>query len=331
MLANIKKFIRMDEWLSSKVTMMLAVQIYFFLLASEKNIAKFMINFIAYLLFVFMFLGVSYVVNDLSDLEIDKKAGKKKIIATMPKWLVYLAMFCMLIIGNIPIIVVSSFNKICIICILIIYFFGISYSIPLFRFKEKGLIGLIECSLAQRCMPLIIIAFLEQVNYLYLSIWILMSFFNGLRYILIHQILDMENDIKTGVKTFVSTRKGNYKKAIYILFVLEIICVCLLLIPFIMERNIIIIIGLALYLFLEYCSYMVLKVYAKKEWLVTFDSVPLEALYNICMPILFSIYGAFYDWRFLIIICALFAMTYKSITIKLGLVKLYCESKLKRS
>ena len=85
-------YLRMEEWLSSKVTMMLGILMYFLYL-SNSSTKKSLIDVLIYFLFLGMFLAISYVANDFSDLEIDKKVGKRKVIATMRKWQIWWEMF----------------------------------------------------------------------------------------------------------------------------------------------------------------------------------------------------------------------------------------------
>ena len=70
-------YLRMEEWLSSKVTMMLGILMYFLYL-SNSSTKKSLIDVLIYFLFLGMFLAISYVANDFSDLEIDKKVGKSE-------------------------------------------------------------------------------------------------------------------------------------------------------------------------------------------------------------------------------------------------------------
>lgn len=136
-------YLRMEEWLSSKVTMMLGILMYFLYL-SNSSTKKSLIDVLIYFLFLGMFLAISYVANDFSDLEIDKKVGKRKVIATMRKWQIWMLFIVMFLVGNVPIFFVREDKCLVTILIIVVYILGVSYSAPGIRFKERGLIGLVD-------------------------------------------------------------------------------------------------------------------------------------------------------------------------------------------
>ena len=72
-------YIRLSEWYDSKVPLMLGALMYFYYLDMQQYSAEqFLVRFIAYMLYISMFLAFSYVINDFSDIEVDRKAGKHK-------------------------------------------------------------------------------------------------------------------------------------------------------------------------------------------------------------------------------------------------------------
>ena len=121
------------------------------------------------------------------------------------------------------------------------------------------------------------------------ALWFVLSFVDGLRYILIHQYIDQENDRATETHTFVADRQVNIRKYILGLYVVENICCVLLLLPLLREHAWVVALGVAFHVALEFCIYQVLNVYAKKDWMVSFDSVPLEAFLNMILPMMFGI------------------------------------------
>ena len=106
------KYLRVDEWMSSKVTMMLGIQAYFICLDQTDALAACK-ELLVYFLFLSMFLAVSYVANDFSDLEIDKMAGKKKVIGNLPRWAVWLSFLLMALAGDVPILLYADNNLLC--------------------------------------------------------------------------------------------------------------------------------------------------------------------------------------------------------------------------
>ena len=77
-------YIRLSEWYDSKVPLMMGALMYFYYLDMQQYSAEqFLVRFIAYMLYISMFLAFSYVINDFSDIEVDRKAGKHKIISEL--------------------------------------------------------------------------------------------------------------------------------------------------------------------------------------------------------------------------------------------------------
>ena len=324
MMKKIIYYLRIKEWLSSKVTMMMGVFVYF-LYICKTEITAALTGLLVYFLFLSSFLAISYIANDYSDIEVDKKAGKKKVIAEMEKWQIWLSLVLIFFLGNVPLLIYCQNKIIMIIFLIVTYLLGIAYSALGIRFKEKGIWGLIECSFAQRCMPLIIICVMlpmDRTQFFLLLGWIVISFLDGLRYIIIHQIVDLENDLKSGVVTFISQKRKNYRKVLIVLFVADIIGALFILYPILWEH--VIISGIIIFAFgiLEYEIYKVLNVFAQKDWFCTFDSVPLEAFWNCGMPLMVGICECVYNIYFWIFLVVLLAACYQPMKIKLGIAKL---------
>ena len=78
---KIASYLRIREWLDSKVTFMMGILLFFYFCIGERFETITVVKTVAYFLYVSMFLAISYVANDFADMEIDKKSGKVKIIA----------------------------------------------------------------------------------------------------------------------------------------------------------------------------------------------------------------------------------------------------------
>lgn len=327
---NTGKYLRVSEWISSKVTMMLGILAYFICL-NATPITTALQELVIYFLFLFTLSAVCYVLNDFFDLEIDKKAGKKKVIATMPKWLIWLTVILFAIVGNAPLFIFAKNKVLCAILVALTYLFGVCYSIPGLRFKERGVLGLVECSLAQHCVPLSILFVFESLTGWKLALWcgwFVLSFMNGLRYILIHQYIDRDNDKATNVHTFVADRKVGVKKAIIILCCLEAAFSAGVLVPLAIQNPIVISVGVLFDVGLEFCIYQVLNVFAKKDWMVSFDSVPLESLLNMIMPLMFGICMTRISLWALAFCAFVFICCLKALVIKIKIALVYIKSKL---
>lgn len=316
-------YLRMGEWIDSKVPMMLGILLYFGCLAPQEAI---LLPVLALFLYSAMFLAASYVVNDLSDLEADRLAGKKKVIACLPLGAVWLSLAMMLLIGNLPLLLITEHKLLCGTVMLVTYFFGLAYSMPFLRFKEKGLWGLLECSFAQRCMPLFVLPFVCRITLWPYLLWLLVSFLNGLRYILIHQHKDRENDLLSGVRTYVTSGAKHVRGTIACCFALEAILSTALLLPLWSAFPATLVIGILVELVLEYSTYKVLHVYAQKDWLTIFDSVPLDGYDNIIFPLMTAVMAGLRSPGVLCAAVLLICLNLRAIPIKLKFIWIYLRS-----
>lgn len=286
MLGNVLKYFRVKEWFDSKIPMMLSVFLYFyFLKPGQYGSGQFFKNFFAYFIYLAAFLAFSYLINDFFDMDVDRMAGKKKVILHVPKQVVVLSMIGLILLGNIPLLKVVEWNLWCVILSAVIYFLGAAYSVKGLRFKEKGAVGLIECSVAQKCMPVLLIPFFVEIHLTLFVIWMVLLFVDGMRYIVIHQVIDLENDIKTGVTTYISSGKTWYKKCMFFEIILELVLIGLLFGKILLSCWPLWIF-VALYLMNEWIIGTVICVYLKKKWLFTYEAVPMEDLFNVYMPLL---------------------------------------------
>ena len=313
MLNNVCKYLRIDDWLDSKVPFMISVVMLLYLY-TDNNISCIDMYLLvgAYFLYISMFLAFSYVINDFTDMEIDKKAGKIKVMHMLPRPVIVITMISMILLGVLPMLAITKEKILYLIYTFVLYIAGSAYSVPfLLRFKERGFVGLIECSIAQRCMPLIPVIFLFQTNLILLGVFVILSFVNGIRYILIHQAVDYENDIKTGVKTFVSEGHKKYKAYIITAFLIE----CLLFIGifvWLSINRIYVSCALLLYCLFEFIIDTVVKKYMKIDLFCTFIAVPLEALYNVFLPVTAAILLTIENYAYCGILAFLIILTFRS-------------------
>lgn len=326
-------YLRLNEWMASKIVFMIGILL-FFLYTNGKPVGNPILVIVAYFLYTSMFMASSYVANDFSDIEIDKKTGKQKVIAELPRWMIWASFAAMFLIGNVPVMLLAKHKLTCTAVIAVTYYLGLAYSGLGLRFKEKGIWGLLECSLAQRCMPLLMIPLLVELNVTgrwSLAGWMIVSFLDGLRYILIHQTIDLQNDLKTGVQTYVSEKRSNFRNSIAVFLALETGLLCVVMGSFWKKDLIGLILTAGIYFACEYCIYQVLNVYAKKDWLVTFDSVPLEAFLNFVFPFFVGLCLCRTHSIFYLVYCLIIVfICWEPMKIKLDLVKVYVQSKLKR-
>lgn len=332
MFKDLFAYLRTDDWLDSKVPFMLAIALIFSLYSHcNSSCLKTYYTVAAFFLYISMFLAFSYVINDFTDMQIDKKAGKQKVMYRLPKPIVVVSMAFIFFLGIIPMLCITQEKAIFVGYSLVLYLTGAAYSVHwLLRFKERGLIGLIECSVAQRCLPLVALFFLYNIDVASFSVMIALSFINGLRYILIHQAVDYENDIKTGVRTFVSQGHNKYRSFIISAFILE--CILFLGIFIRLGMDYLWVLAAALfYVIFEKIIATVVTRYMNVDLFCTFVAVPLEALYNCVFPLTIAMILTVIHVEYLGFVAFLLLLSFKSIKGKLAFISVYAQSKMRRN
>ena len=322
-------YFRVIEWYDSKIPFMLCGYAFNTLLAEKKDVWDISVKFILYFIYLAAFLGFSYLINDFSDMEADQKAGKRKVIFDVDRKITMLVLILLPVCGIVPLWICLDYNMLYLGLTAFIYLLGAAYSIPLFRFKERGFAGLLECSIAQRCIPLLVIPFLVDSGNIYFVFWIVISFIDGIRYLVIHQYIDRENDLRTGVRTFVLDYEINAKKLLVVLFVIESAFFLLIFSRLFMIQPYIILF-LVFYIVYERIISIVVTRYMDIEWFCSFLAVPLEDLFNVFLLMIVLLYLDAYDPRFLFLTFLGVLLTVRCFIGKTAFVKVYIESKLRR-
>ena len=306
----ISKIIRMPEWYDSKVPLAFSVMLFFLIIYSQEDAAKTVLNLFLYFVFLFSYLAFNYLLNDYIDMEVDRKAGKDKLITKIPKSRVMCIMIFLLITGFLPLNIINGFDYKMAFVLIINYLFGASYHVKPLRFKERGLLGLIVSSAAQRCTPLLVIPLLCNISIHFFIGWIMLSFLNGLRYILIHQYKDYNADLQSGVKTFaIKHRKGKILEiGVYLCFAVELITAFYLLLPLIFLYHLIVAVIL-LYMAAAVSAMWAIRHFIKEKVFLTFTYVPLEDFFNVIQPLLFAVLLTIITqsvWYMIVLIALLF-------------------------
>jgi len=226
--------------------------------------------------------------NDYFDKSIDRISGKENILSTLNNRQQKLAPLIVLAIGSITFLPFYKYQT-ATISLVLSYISAIAYSAPPFRLKEKDVWGIICASLGQRVFPLLIIySFFEHFK-LDTILFIGLSFLIGLRWILIHQLLDRDRDLKTNVRTFVAcTSKEKAHGLILFLFALESMSAVAFLGT--ITYNVPITLPLMVaYLVYELYLYPFWKKLGLKRMLCSYDFAPLADFYFFWLPLCMSI------------------------------------------
>lgn len=299
---NLCLLFRVSEWYDSKVPLLTLPALSAIFLTETPFSALDLQILLTLLWFDALFLSFGYLINDFADRDVDRLAGKVKYLHNIPKRYALTLLFATFVAGVAPVLVLS-YNGMTLLALLVIYFFGASYSIPPFRFKERGIWGLLVSSTAQRCFPLFLVPILlPHISVGMFILWMSLSFVVGLRYILVHQYIDAEHDRTSGVRTFAIGKETIVLRMIQVCFALEMILLVMLIIPIFHIHFWISLITFSAYFALFLMRWNgCLSVYGHSG-LYSFDQIPLEDFYNHFMPLLYCVLLTLQDWRWVLLI-----------------------------
>lgn len=300
MLKKIINYYRIDEWYSSKIPLTMAMLLYACRNAEPAlSDWQFMSSFLFFFLFWVCFFAFNYLFNDFADLEKDQEAGKVKAIQSVSSKVTLLSLCFLLIISIVLCFVFFHDRPLVTVVAIISYLLGMAYSAKGIRLKERGVIGVIECSFAQRNTPILMLVVMMSVKPVAAICWMCIVFINGLRYILVHQLLDKENDKKVGIQTLVSSHNLPFRQIIIVFWVMELLLLCVLFRSALFTvSGLILVTVYALFCIL---NHIFIKKVLHQSYMFSFANLPLEDLYNVFLPIILSVtYGLEHEYWWLI-------------------------------
>ena len=181
-------------------------------------------------LLVAVIVGAIYVsvINDVTDIKEDLKAGKRNSMAKVPI-LTRVAIVAVIVVIALFFIYMLYPDLKSMLYYMLAYVVFSLYSIRPFRFKERGLLGVACDAMGAHLFPALLLTanlihFMKVESdvlwYIAIASW---SFLYGVRGILWHQFHDRENDLKSGTKTYATgINPANFKTAETIILGLEI-------------------------------------------------------------------------------------------------------------
>ncbi len=209
-LLNLLQNLRFNLWWNHLIPPVLTV-IYFTLAFNEIPLDHGLLHVFGFIPVIVGVAGFGYLINDLTDFKQDASVGKKNIVNALSKPGLLLLISFLLICLLSPW-VYLDLNWAIIILLgaqILIY---LLYSIPPFRFKERGFLGILSDSFYGHLNPILVTiftfasisSFKEGSKGLYPFILIVIwAVTKGIRNIMLHQLDDRKNDRKTGINTFV--------------------------------------------------------------------------------------------------------------------------------
>ena len=224
LLTLIKNLTRWDTWYDSKIPLFF-VCMYYAALSRPFDELLLLID-IANLVFILcLYACFGHVVNSFSDRFIDAAAGKPNEFSKISNRFgqIWVGIF---VAGSVFFTVFIYHQRPSVVFLLFLtYALAAFYSIPPVRFKERGVLGLIAPAIAQRTLPVLII--FEALMYwdMVALLICILSTVIGLRSIIVHQIKDVDADLRASVKTMATTKGTDYLRNLlmHIIFPLELI------------------------------------------------------------------------------------------------------------
>lgn len=239
----IAELVRWRDWRATKLTMYFAGMGYAGLVQADPDLAL-LGRMAALTAILCLFAAFGHLINDYSDLEADRVAGKKRLLADWSRPAAIGAMTGLAV--AILAIAVAVFDTATVALVAASVALGIAYSLPPARLKERATLGWVCATLAQRTLPMVIV-------FQALDAWTagavgltLLASVTGVRYIIVHQLADLQNDLRAGVQT-AATLEGPARLEALIatrIFPLEIAVACATVLAMSIEQPIVGLVGL---------------------------------------------------------------------------------------
>src|SRR5690606_12825170 len=312
---KVVKTIRAAEWWEYKLPPILAIA-YATSLFSDVPLYELTPFYLFYL--ASLVIGAIYVsfINDITDIDADLAAGKLNRMVGIPATWRWLFPFGCAVIG----LVFGYFMWPDVLTVILYSMAWIAfslYSIPPFRFKNRGVLGPLCDACGAHLFPTLTI--LSGISYVsgqtvdfhwfaVVGVW---AFSFGLRGILWHQYLDRENDINAGIRTFATqVDTAVFKPVAIAVFSIEILAFAMML-GYIQEWL------LAVFLMMYFILVTIrsTRYNHKPIILMTPDNRPSQVVmldyYQVFFPIGLLLISCFHDFQstvVLLIHCLLFPM-----------------------
>lgn len=206
MIALLRPF-RVGNWWDAKIPPLLAV-VYLEMLRLDATPEAALPSVLFYFAAVACVASYGHVVNDVFDIEADRRAGKTNTMAAMPLFL-RTALPAVLLAAGFAAALLGRFPSIALALLAANYLWPTLYSLPAIRLKERGLWGVVADASGSHLTPtLLALAVLapawsrDGAGAAFAVLAALWSCALGFKGILHHQLLDREGDRRAGVDTF---------------------------------------------------------------------------------------------------------------------------------
>lgn len=215
-ISSLKRKLKFYKWWNYKVPPLLAIAYYLIAINDPSSPLETLLTIGVFLVAVVGIAGFGHLVNDLFDMEQDQIVGKHNVMQRLTTVQRRLLFLLLLVVSALPwFYLPTDWLNLALVGLQLLLL--IAYSLPPIRLKERGLWGVLADALYGHTVPILITftTFSQLGNNMRPIAWLLpslclWSLCAGIRGILYHQALDVENDEKSGITTF-ATQHGDDK------------------------------------------------------------------------------------------------------------------------
>ncbi len=206
---GIRNKLRTEDWWSSKIPPLLTVA-YASMLLGTTDWRVALPALLRLSLAIVAVAGYGYVLNDVFDIEEDRRRGKANSMAAFNRWQ-HAALLLLLASLSLAPMVGGPFGRVSKFLLAVNLALPMLYSIPPIRLKERGILGAMVDAMGAHVVPTLFFAISmaavgersggwRMTGFIVAAAsWALMT---GLRGIIVHQVRDRESDLNAGVRTF---------------------------------------------------------------------------------------------------------------------------------
>jgi 4-hydroxybenzoate polyprenyltransferase len=280
LLRELPGFSRQREWLFGSLLPLFGT----FFLAALRNPSPLKPGIVAGWCAIVLFAtACGYMLNNLADLEVDRQAGKP---SPLGHWTYGARLLVAILFESASLLLTALLADVwTLAAVAFFHLVAWLYSFPP-RFKEHRLLGPAAAA-TQFWAPSAVILIAWRTAFPAAICWIALLCVYGLRITIIHQVLDRENDMATGVTTTVATTSTSTVRSLLRMFCSAEIFLCFALVWLLLSEPLI---KFTLPLLaLPVANILWRRLHGEQVRLDTYKYVPLSELYETVFPLMFGI------------------------------------------
>ena len=192
--------VRAREWKASKLNPLFA-GLCLAMVSTNQFAFTDALSVVGFMCVIVVNAAFGYAINNFADRDIDRLADKSNVFSVMDPRRAAVVVLALCVLGLALMCVFFWGRPEAIALCALSFGLAAAYSMPPLRFKERGWLGVATSALAQRVVPLVAgLVLLRAWNPATVT-YVALAMVVGVRFMLIHQIDDAENDRKANVRT----------------------------------------------------------------------------------------------------------------------------------